>query len=77
MLIDPAVYFGHPEMDLAFSKMFGGFSVEFYRGYETVQPLEPGFDERVPIYNLYPLLVHVNLFGGHYISQAKTVLNRF
>jgi len=77
VLIDPAVYYGHPEMDLAFSKMFGGFSAEFYRGYESVLPLERGFDNRVPIYNLYPLLVHVNLFGGHYISQANGVLNRF
>lgn len=77
VLIDPAVYYGHPEMDLAFSKMFGGFSREFYSGYESVSPLEDNFDERVPIYNLYPLLVHVNLFGGHYISQAKSVLSRY
>lgn len=77
VLIDPAVYYGHPEMDLAFSKMFGGFSADFYRGYESVSPLENGFNERVPIYNLYPLLVHVNLFGGHYISQTKGVLDRF
>lgn len=77
VLIDPAVYFGHPEMDLAFSKMFGGFSGEFYEGYKSVQFLEPGFTERVPIYNLYPLLVHVNLFGGHYISQANRILKRF
>lgn len=77
VLIDPAVYYGHPEMDLAFSKMFGGFSGKFYSGYESVYSLEVNFEERVPIYNLYPLLVHVNLFGGHYISQAKNVLNRF
>lgn len=77
VLIDPAVYYGHPEMDLAFSKMFGGFSAEFYSGYESVNPLENGFDERMPIYNLYPLLVHVNLFGGHYVSQTKSVLDRF
>ena len=77
VLIDPAVYYGHPEMDLAFSKMFGGFSTEFYRGYESVSPLENGFNERMPVYNLYPLLVHVNLFGGHYISQAENVLSRY
>ena len=77
VLIDPAVYYGHPEMDLAFSKMFGGFSPDFYSGYESVSPLENGFDERVPIYNLYPLLVHVNLFGGHYITQAESVLGKF
>jgi len=76
-LIDPAVYYGHPEMDLAFSKMFGGFSGRFYDGYESVNRLEPNFSERVDIYNLYPLLVHVNLFGGHYISSLKQTLNRY
>lgn len=77
VLIDPAVYYGHPEMDLAFSKMFGGFSHDFYRGYESVEPLEPGFEERVPVHNMYPLLVHVNLFGGHYTSQFTSFLKRF
>lgn len=77
VLIDPAVYYGHPEMDLAMSKMFGGFTGEFYSGYESVCPLEPGFSDRVQIYNLYPLMVHVNLFGGHYTSQATRVLKRF
>ncbi|NBB88515.1 MAG: phosphotransferase [Bacteroidetes bacterium] len=74
VLIDPAVYYGHPEMDLAFSHMFGGFSAAFYEGYEAVSPLEPGFEERVDIHNLYPLLVHVNLFGGHYANQLRRVL---
>lgn len=77
VLIDPAVYYGHPEMDLAFSKMFGGFSPDFYTGYQEVQPLESGFAERVDIYNFYPLLVHVNLFGGGYAGQAERFLNRY
>ena len=77
VLIDPAVYYGHPEMDLAFTKMFGGFSSEFYKGYKSELPLEPGFSERIPIYNLYPLLVHVNLFGGHYTSQFHSTLRKF
>ena len=77
VLIDPAVYYGHPEMDLAFSKMFGGFSNDFYNGYESITKLEPGFDSRKDIYNLYPLLVHVNLFGGHYTSQAVRFLKQF
>lgn len=77
VLIDPAVYYGHPEMDLAFSHMFGGFSDEFYRGYESVSPMESGFPERIPIHNLYPLLVHVNLFGGHYASQCTRFLQKF
>ena len=77
VLIDPAVYYGHPEMDLAFSKMFGGFSSDFYSGYESISKLEPGFNGRKEIYNLYPLLVHVNLFGGHYTSQAVRFLKQF
>lgn len=77
VLIDPAVYFGHPEMDLAFSKMFGGFSNEFYRGYEAETPLEPGFEIRIELYNLYPLLVHANLFGGGYATQARRFLERY
>ena len=75
VLIDPAVYYGHPEMDLAFTKMFGGFSQEFYKGYESVAPLEPGFHERVALHNLYPLLVHANLFGGHYLHTVMSVMN--
>ena len=77
VLIDPAVYYGHPEMDLAFSKMFGGFSADFYEGYESVTPLEPGFSDRVAVYNMYPLLVHVNLFGGHYTSQFERFIKSF
>lgn len=77
VLIDPAVYYGHPEMDLAFTRMFGGFSDSFYEGYESVNPLPADFSKRIPIYNMYPLLVHVNLFGGHYISQFQHFINRF
>ncbi len=77
VLIDPAVYYGHPEMDLAFTKMFGGFSTDFYRGYRSESTIEAGFDERVPICNLYPLLVHVNLFGGHYTNQLEGLLKKY
>jgi len=77
VLFDPAVYFGHPEMELAFTRMFGGFSGTFYDGYSSVSPIETGFLERVPVYNLYPLLVHVNLFGGHYSAEAINTLRRF
>ena len=62
-LVDPAVYFGHREMDLAMTKLFGGFDSEFYESYYHAFPLEKGFDSRVDIYNLYPLLAHVNLFA--------------
>jgi fructosamine-3-kinase len=77
VLFDPAVYFGHPEMELAFTRMFGGFSANFYDGYASVSPIEAGFKERVPVYNLYPTLVHVNLFGGHYSAEAFNILRRF
>ena len=76
-LIDPAVYYGHREMDLSFSLMFGGFDQDFYSSYDEEFALEPGFRERVPIHNLYPLLVHVNLFGGGYLGQFKSTLRRF
>ncbi|WP_373493570.1 fructosamine kinase family protein [Aquiflexum sp.] len=75
-LIDPAVYYGHREMDLAFSRMFGGFDADFYKSYETVFPLEPGFEERLPVYNLYPLLVHLLLFGKSYLTGIERTVDR-
>ena len=75
-LIDPAVYYGHREMDIAMSKLFGGFHDQFYSSYNENYPLSDGWQERVDICNLYPLLVHVNLFGGGYYSQVKTILSR-
>jgi fructosamine-3-kinase len=76
-LIDPAVYYGHREMDLAMTRLFGGFDDEFYESYNKTFPLTPGFEERVAIHNLYPLMVHVNLFGGGYMSQVKSILSKF
>jgi protein-ribulosamine 3-kinase len=76
-LIDPAVYFGNREMDLAMSKLFGGFEPDFYRVYADCFPVENGLNERIEIYNLYPLLVHLNLFGGSYYQQIMHVLRRF
>ncbi len=76
-LIDPAVYYGHREMDLAMTKLFGGFNSEFYEAYHQNFKLEEGWENRMDIYNLYPLLVHVNLFGGHYVSQVASILNFF
>ncbi len=77
VLIDPAVYYGHREAELAFTTLFGGFGSGFYKGYEQEFPLEPGFPQRRDIYNIYPLLVHVNLFGGMYVSQAESILRKF
>lgn len=77
VLIDPAVYFGHREAELAFSKLFGGFEAGFYDAYQETFPLHPGHHERVGIFNIYPLLVHANLFGGSYLSQAFGIIERW
>lgn len=76
-LIDPAVYYGHREMDLAFSRLFGGFDERFYQAYEEILPLEKGFEERMGLYNLYPLLVHLNLFGSAYLPGIERTINKF
>ena len=76
-IYDPAVYFGHREMDLAMTRLFGGFSANFYNGYKEEFPLEPGFDSRVQVYNLYPILVHANFFGGTYCRQAEEIILRY
>ncbi|HRS53510.1 MAG TPA: fructosamine kinase family protein [Bacteroidales bacterium] len=76
-IIDPAIYFGSREMDIAMSKLFGGFSKEFYSSYNYYFPLEKGWEERIDICNLYPLMVHVNLFGNAYLSQVRRFINKF
>ncbi|MBW6491452.1 MAG: fructosamine kinase family protein [Lentimicrobium sp.] len=73
-LIDPAVYFGHREMDIAMTKLFGGFSPEFYQSYNQEYPLEKGWEKRVEINQLYPLLVHLLLFGAAYAGQIRRIL---
>ncbi len=74
VLIDPAVYYGHREADLGMTKLFGGFSSEFYRAYNEAFPLEDGYEYRENIYKLYHVLNHLNLFGGGYYSQALSLL---
>lgn len=77
VLIDPAVYYGHREIDLAMSTLFGGFSQEFYAAYHEIYPLESGFYNRKDIYNLYPLLIHLNLFGSSYLRSIETIIIQF
>lgn len=77
VVIDPAVYFGHREVELAFTHLFGGFPQTFYAAYDSVWATEAGFTERRDLYNLYPLLVHANLFGGHYVTRVTSVIRRF
>ena len=73
-LIDPAVYGGHREIDLAMMRLFGGFGHHVFSAYEEAWPLSQGHEERVPLYQLYFLMVHVNLFGGPYVAQAEQAL---
>jgi len=77
ILIDPAVYYGHREVDLAMSLLFGGFSIEFYHNYQQVFPLEKGFNNRKDFYNLYPLLIHLNLFGNSYLRSIENIITKF
>jgi fructosamine-3-kinase len=76
--IDPAIYYADPEIELAFTTLFGTFGEPFFQHYSEIRPLRPGFmEERRDIYNLYPLLVHVRLFGGSYVQSVDGVLRRF
>ena len=76
--IDPAIHFADPEIELAFSTLFGTFGAAFFERYRELRPLDPGFFEaRRDIYNLYPLLVHSALFGGHYPQAVARTLERY
>jgi fructosamine-3-kinase len=77
VIMDPAIYYGHREMDIAMTKLFGGFDTFFYNAYHEYFPLEKDWEQRVDICNLYPLMVHVNLFGGGYLGQVKSILSKF
>ena len=76
--IDPAIYFADPEVELAFTTLFGTFGKPFFDRYNEIRAIEPGFfGERKAIYNLYPLLVHVRLFGGSYVNAVAQTLKQF
>jgi fructosamine-3-kinase len=76
-IYDPAVYYGHREMDIAMTYLFGGFPNEMIVSYNSLYPLGRGWRERLEISQLYPLLVHSLLFGGTYTTQVKEILKRF
>lgn len=76
-IIDPAAYYGWAEAELAMTALFGSFPEGFYRAYQEFHPIEPGFLKRFPIYNLYHLLNHLNLFGTGYRGQVLGILNRY
>ncbi|MCB9063368.1 MAG: fructosamine kinase family protein [Halobacteriovoraceae bacterium] len=73
-LIDPAVYYGHSEVDLAMTNLFGGFDSEFYISYQEILPINSGHHERFKVYNLYHVINHFNLFGGSYFNHAMKIL---
>ena len=76
-LLDPAVAYQHREADLAMTRLFGPFPAAFYQGYDEVFPLESGWRERQGLFQLYPLLVHVNLFGASYASSVRSILRKY
>lgn len=76
-ILDPAVYVGHHEADLAMTELFGGFPPAFYAAYREVFPIDRGYGERRDLYNLYHLLNHLNLFGTAYLSSVEGILDRF
>lgn len=77
VLIDPAVYYGDREADLAMTALFGGFPPDFYKAYNEVFPFAPGYEDRQPLYQLYYLLVHLNLFGESYGGRVDSILKRY
>ena len=77
MLIDPACYVGHREADLAMTELFGGFPQSFYDTYKEAFPLQPGYEERRDLYNLYQLLNHLNLFGPTYLEPVLSIVGEY
>lgn len=77
VFIDPACCYFLRESELAFTRLFGGFPPCFLESYQEAFPLEPGFEERMPLYQLHPLLVHVYLFGGAYVQSVEKILRHF
>ena len=75
VVFDPAVHYGDPECDLAMTRLFGGFDHAFYAAYDAVLPPAPGWRERLPLYQIYHVLNHANLFGGGYVRQAGALMD--
>lgn len=77
VIMDPAVYYGHREVDIAMTTMFGGFSNDFYDYYNSFFPMETGWQNRMDFYKLYPILIHVNLFGLSYLHDFQRIIRSF
>jgi fructosamine-3-kinase len=76
-IIDPAAHYGWAEAELGMTALFGSFPDAFYQAYDEARPLEPGYRQRFPLYNLYHLLNHLNLFGRGYYGQVTSVIRRY
>jgi len=76
VIFDPACYYGDREADIAMAELFGGFPISFYAAYRATWPLDPGYETRKPLYNLYHILNHFNLFGAAYLGQAQRMIER-
>ncbi len=76
-IIDPAVYYGHREIELAFTELFGGFSSRFYDAYNAIYPINSDYQQRKSLYQLYPMMTHMNLFGGGYGNSVDSIARRY
>ena len=76
-LIDPSIYFGHREVDLAMARLFGGFDPDFFQHYYDSVPPETGYQNRIPLYQLYYILVHLNLFGWSYYERSMSIIKTY
>lgn len=76
-LVDPAAHAGHREFDLAMMRLFGGYGAEVFEAYDDVSPLTDGWQERVPLHQLAPLIVHAIKFGGGYVGGVQEAVQRY
>ncbi len=76
-LIDPAAYYGHREAEIGMMELFGGYSETVYRAYQQIRPLQDGWRDRLPLYSLYHVMNHYNLFGGHWGRQAFDIVRQW
>lgn len=76
VIFDPACYYGDRETDLAMTELFGGFGGDFFAAYQDVYPVDDGYQMRKTLYNLYHIINHLNLFGGGYLGQAESMIDR-
>ncbi len=77
VFIDPAIYYGHRETDIAMTRMFGGFDPSYLQIYQENFPLEKGWEKRLSLHNLYPNLVHLVLFGRAYLGGIESVIHKY